>query len=297
MHCAILYGGSGGEREVSLASGKRVIAALRSLSHTVLAIDYDGKLLDEPSLTKLAAADAVLLVLHGDKGENGSLQKELEGARIFHFFGSKSAACALAMDKANAKRVVETAGIPVASGALWQCGEPLPPLRLPLVVKPCCGGSSVGLRIVREACELDGFSPLEPMLCEAYLPGREYSVGVLLDGVLPVVEILPRGGVYDYTAKYTVDGAEEICPAPLSPGKTAALQEMALRAFRALGLRDMARMDFKEDAHGTPHFLEANTLPGLTKTSLFPREAAAAGLSFAALCEKMVSVAAKRKKV
>ena len=295
MNCSILYGGRGGERAVSLASGARVAEALVSEGHTAQLYDYSGGELSCAWLSELRRADAVLLALHGDNGENGFLQAALTRAGIFHFFGAESAACALAMDKARAKETVKKAGVSVAKGVLWTCGEPMPQLMFPAVIKPCCGGSSVGLRIVRAACELDGFTPREPMLCEAYLSGREYSVGILLDRALPVVEILPRGGVYDYTAKYTVGGAEELCPAPLSPKKTAALQQSALLAFRVLGLRDMARIDFKEDAHGVPHFLEANTLPGLTKTSLFPREARAAGISFGALCTWMAEVAAKRK--
>ena len=297
MNCSILYGGKGGERAVSLASGARVAEALASLGHTAQLYDYGGGELPEAWLSALREADAVLLALHGDNGENGFLQAALAGAGIFHFWGSESAACALAMDKARAKEVVKKAGVPVAMGEIWRCGEPMPQLQLPFVIKPCCGGSSVGLRIVREPRDLAGFITSEPMLCEAYLAGREYSVGVLFDHALPVVEILPRGGVYDYIAKYTVGGAEELCPAPLSSEKNAALQRMAMRAFKALSLRDFARIDFKEDVQGVPHFLEANTLPGLTKTSLFPREAAAEGLSFAALCEKMAGAAAKRKKV
>lgn len=290
-----MYGGAGDEREVSLSSGACVAEALCLAGHTVLGVDWNGKVEHIP-FGALAASDAVFLALHGGSGENGELQSALEEQGIFHYTGSSPYASSLAMNKGRAKAAVAPLGVPVAAGFLLSEGKTLTPASLPLVVKPLCGGSSVGLLIIKSEKDLENPLPRGVLLCEEYLPGREYSVGILEGVPLPPVEIIPHNGVYDYKNKYTVGATREECPARVDKGKLATLKREASAAFFALGLRDYARIDFKEDAAGVPRFLEANTLPGMTKTSLLPLAASVAGFDMSALCQRMVIPAARRKR-
>ncbi len=295
MEILLLYGGDSSEREVSLRSGARVGAALRERGHTVKGIDARG---DAPSAEVLAlarAADAVFLCFHGGAGEDGRWQAALDGAGVAHYTGSAGAASALAMDKPRAKACVQKMGVPCARGAMWRVGEPAPSLEFPFIVKPPQGGSSVGFQILKTREELEKFTPSEDLLCEEYLPGREYSVGILGTRALAPVEICPQGGVYDYAHKYEANATRELCPAPVGPVRLARLQNLAQVCFAALGLRDFARIDFKESAAGEICFLEANTLPGMTATSLLPLAASERGLSFADLCEHMLQMASSRK--
>ncbi|MBQ8716275.1 MAG: D-alanine--D-alanine ligase [Clostridia bacterium] len=295
MKIMVLYGGESDEREVSLHSGTRVACALRSAGHQVECIDYrTGRL--ACLLEDMRAADAVFLALHGGTGEDGSLQAALEKEGILHYTGSGPHGAAIAMEKAVAKACVSEKGVPVARGVIPDAAMAHPPFPYPVVLKPRSGGSSVGLRFVRSQRQWRKITPLGGILCEEYLPGREYTVGVFDGRALPAVEIRPIGGAYDYEHKYTVGASEELCPAPLPDVKARLLSELALCAFAALSLRDYARIDFREDGMGNPRFLEANTLPGMTETSLFPLAAKTAGIEFPTLCEKMAALAAKRKK-
>lgn len=299
MEITVLYGGDSAEREVSLCSGAQVSAALKAAGHGVRLLDWRGEALSAPLTDALRAADAVFLALHGGAGEDGTLQRMLEAAGVFHYTGSEPLGAALAMDKKRAKQRVAACGVPIPRGCVLPPKKAEPPLPLPLVIKPRFGGSSVGLSFVHTPAQWEAFHPLGEMatdaLCEEYLTGREFTVGILEDRALPVVEIRPIGGPYDYAHKYTAGASEELCPAPLSPQRAAHLQSLALAAFRALGLRDYGRVDFRENGRGDPRFLEANTLPGMTPTSLFPLAAQAAGMTFSFLCEQMVAMAAKRK--
>lgn len=295
MRIMVLYGGESDEREVSLRSGARVASALQSAGHQVMRVDYrTGHL--AYLLEDMQVVDAIFLALHGGFGEDGSLQEALEKEGIFHYTGSDPRGAALAMEKTAAKACVAAKGVPVAKGMALSSALREPPFPYPVVLKPDSGGSSVGLRFVRSQKEWRKITPFEGILCEEYLPGREYTVGVFDGKALPVVEIRPIGGAYDYEHKYTVGASEELCPAPLSDSKAQHLSKLALSAFAALGLRDYARIDFREDGMENPRFLEANTLPGMTETSLFPLAATTAGISFPTLCEKMAALAAKRKK-
>ena len=293
----VLYGGNSTERAVAIKSALGVIEAFSTAHHRVVAYDWQGGTPSESLLRLAGACDAVFLALHGGDGEGGALQAALEKAGIFHYTGTDPRGAALALDKAKAKKLVSRAGVPVARGTVWEPSAPPPEIALPAIVKPNCGGSSVGLKTI--TCKQD-FTALksheERLLVEEYLCGREFTVGILGEMVLPVVEIIPNGGVYDYAHKYTVGATKEICPAALDKAQTAYLHDLALRAFSALHLRDFARIDFKENAAGVPCFLEANTLPGLTETSLLPLAASTAGLSYLALCEHMATAAAKRKR-
>ena len=294
MEIIILCGGAGEEREVSLSSGHCVEQALRLRGHTVCCYDL-------PSIQELSLllgvcrrADAVVLAMHGGFGENGELQAALEAAGVRHYSGSGADASALAMQKSRAKAAVAALGVPVARGGLFT-GELPPQWRPPYILKPEAGGSSVGFQLITQEEERLLFHPSEPYLCEEYLPGREYSVGVLAGRALPPVELCPIDGLYDYAHKYTAGATRELCPAPVDIYKRALLQNLALVCFSGLGLRDYARIDFKENAEGVPHFLEANTLPGMTQTSLLPLAAQVAGLEMGALCERMATLAKSRR--
>lgn len=295
MRIMVLYGGESDEREVSLHSGARVASALQARGHQVMRVDHRAGhfacLLDD-----MRRADAIFLALHGGFGEDGSLQAALEKEGILHYTGSDPRGAALAMEKSAAKLRVAAKGVPVAKGVVLESALPNPPVPFPVVLKPRSGGSSVGLRFARSQREWRKLAPFEGMLCEEYLPGKEYTVGVLDGRALPAVEIRPIGGAYDYEHKYTLGASEELCPAPLPEPKARRLSQLALTAFEALGLRDYARIDFREDGMQNPRFLEANTLPGMTETSLFPLAAVTAGIGFSELCERMAVLAAKRKK-
>ena len=292
---AVMYGGVGGEREISLISGRRMAAALRERGHTVWEMPLDTALPDADALARVRRADALLLGFHGGTGEDGTLQALLAREGISHFAGSEADASRLAMDKCEAKRCVAARGVPVATTYTW-CGEqPDVTPFLPLVIKPVCGGSSIGLRIVKSRTEWQTVRVLKGEMCERYLPGREYSVAILEGRALPPVLIEPLAGEYDFAHKYTAGATREICPAPLSSQERVRLQNTALLAFAALGLRDFARIDLREDATGVPVFLEANTLPGMTETSLFPLAAMTAGCTFPMLCERLALIAAARR--
>ena len=295
MRMLVLCGGDSNERAVSLRSGERVASALQNAGHRAERAD-PSVIAFEELCRRCVTADAVFLALHGGAGEDGRLQSALESAGIYHYTGSDAVASARAMRKDEAKATVAAVGVPVARGeVLW--GGKRPSVGYPAVLKPRVGGSSIGLHLLQSEAELCALQPFaEEMLLEELLPGREYTVGILCSAPLPVVEICPKGGTYDYAHKYEAGASLELCPAPLSAAASAALQEIALRAYVALGLRDYARLDFKEDACGTPRFLEANTLPGMTNTSLLPLAAQTAGISFEALCEKMAAPAAARKR-
>ena len=280
---------------MSLASGACVTAALRGACR-VEQTEWRGSL-SPALLDSMRLADAVFLALHGGDGEDGRLQRRLEAHGIFHYTGSPPAGAALAMRKDLAKAAVARCGVPVPKGCVLSVGTPCP-LPLPVVLKPRDGGSSIGLRFLHTEAEWQALPPCcfaGDTLCEELLTGREYTVGILAGEALPVVEIRPLDGPYDYEHKYRPGASLELCPAPLPHARAAALQQAALTAFAALGLRDYARMDFRESSAGEPYFLEANTLPGMTATSLLPLAASVAGYDKTALCLRMAELAAKRK--
>jgi D-alanine-D-alanine ligase len=295
LHITVLYGGVGEEREVSLRSGECVLRALAAQGAQVSGVMLDAPFPDATILRELGETDAVFLALHGGAGENGELQDHLESHGIFHYTGTGIAASALAMDKARARDAVRAVGVPVASGVVSTLKTTEPPMPYPFVVKPLRGGSSVGVVLVRAAWEWENCTPSVPFLCEEYLTGREFSVAVLGGRCLPPIEICPRGGFYDYAHKYTAGATEEICPAPMPLPRRAALQDLALLCFDALGLRDYGRIDFKESAYGELCFLEANTLPGMTECSLMPLAASRAGMTLGALALDMARAAMARK--
>jgi len=340
MKITVLMGGASSERNVSLASGLRIAAALRSRGHEVIAFDpskglisadaerelsEDGVGREPPSLESLAettggsflpalermpelvGAEVVFLALHGGQGEDGTLQALLDMARI-RYTGSGHLSSALAMDKDLSKKLFRVEGVMTPDWLMAPASleDVERKLGLPVVVKPSKQGSTVGLTVVKERAQFDAavreaWRFDDEVMIEQFIPGRELTVGVLGDRVLPVGEIKPKHEIYDYECKYTPGMAEEEFPAQLSPEQTAKIQQQALAAFRALKLGGCARIDFRlassDDASmgggGDFYCLEANTLPGMTELSLIPQGAAASGMSFAELCEEIVNLARK----
>ena len=251
------------------------------------------------ALPALREADCVFLGLHGGFGEDGSIQALLDRAGI-RYTGSGQIGSALAMDKDLSKHLFRRAGVQTAN---WNMARPngtadehLKGLPLPVIVKPSKQGSTVGLSIVRRREELaaavtEAFLYDDEVMIEQFVPGRELTVGILGDEALPVGEIIPKHEIYDYECKYTVGMAEEVFPAQIPSDRAKEAQELARRAFHALKLRGCARIDFRMTEDGSLFCLEANTLPGMTNTSLVPQGAAAAGISFPELCERIVMLA------
>lgn len=256
----------------------------------------------------LKNVDLVFIALHGGDGENGRLQALLDAAGVA-YTGSGMAASALAMDKHASKRIFIAEQIPTPRWRVLDRGETLPfetaraQLALPLIVKPNEQGSTVGLTLVTEAAQWDialesAFRWDDRILIEEYIDGRELTVGVLGDEPLPVVEIIPEHGLYDYECKYTSGRSQYICPADLTAEQMQVLQDLGLRAFRALNCNGYARADFRMSGEELFYCLEVNTLPGMTSTSLVPKAARAAGIEFPQLLDRIcrLAIAAHHKR-
>jgi D-alanine-D-alanine ligase len=294
LHLVVLMGGPGSEKAVSLRSGAAVANALRQGGYRVTEIEVNGTDLDLPVDTGLCVN-----MIHGTFGEDGGLQALLD-ARGIAYTGEGSAASRVAFDKLASKKLFEAAGVPTPR---WEVLAPgaQPSLPLPLVIKAPREGSSVGVHLVREPAALepalaDCAALDREILVEELIEGRELTVGVVGDRALAVVEIRPHEGFYDYAHKYTKGASEYFCPAPLDDETTRRVQETALAAHRALGLEVYSRVDVLLRADGAPFVLEANTIPGMTETSLLPKAAAAAGVDFLSLCEEIASLSLQRLK-
>ncbi len=296
VNIAVMLGGPSAEREVSLRSGAAVAKALRLLGHEVFEIDpRDGKFV-LPGKT-----DVVFLALHGTYGEDGTVQAELEKLGV-PYTGCDAVASRIAFDKVLTKEKCLAAGVPTAKFVTVKSAQtPLPKnLSLPLVAKPSRQGSSVGLQFIERADEwpkaiAESLKFDSKVLVEEKIIGRETTVGILDGQVLPVVEVRPKRGNYDYQTKYTAGATDYFCPAEFDAATTKKIQDAALGAFNAVGGRDYSRVDVMVCADGSPVVLEVNTLPGMTETSLLPKAAAVVGMNFAELCERMVRLAMKRK--
>ena len=242
------------------------------------------------------AADVVFMALHGENGENGKIQACFDLMGIT-YTGTDYVSSALSMDKGLSKELFAYHGIPTPAGIRLKKGQKQEKtVTFPCIVKACCGGSSVGVSIAFKAEEYEkalqeAFLYDDEVIVEQYIEGREFSVGVMDGRALPIIEIAPLQGFYDYKNKYQPGSTIETCPAQLSEEKTKEIQDYAEQAFRALRLKNYARMDFMMNKAGEVFCLEANTLPGMTPTSLLPQEAAAEGVSFEELCEKIMSTA------
>ena len=297
MLIAVLMGGPGAEREVSIASGKAVAKALEEKGYRVVGVDVVDT---EPTLPE--GTDLAFNVIHGTFGEDGGLQRYLEGLGV-RYTGAGVKSSEVAFDKNLSKECFLKHEVPTPGSEIVDCsnGPKLPGMPVPFVVKPPREGSSVGIRVVKEASEAmaamehaAGFS--SDLLVEEFVEGRELTVGVLNGEVFPVVEIAPpEGDWYDMETKYPWLSGKEVgsqytCPADLTPEETVIVQSAAKKAYVALGIEVYSRVDVLLNSFGDPYVLEANTIPGMTETSLLPMGAAEAGYSFGDLCVKIAEL-------
>jgi D-alanine-D-alanine ligase len=300
LKVAVVMGGPSAEREVSIDSGTCVMRALATLGHDAKSLDFDERFID--ALREIAP-DVVFNALHGRGGEDGTIQGVLEWMGI-PYTGSGVAACAISMDKHLTKKLLAAEGLPTPAWDVFDLtGGTLPllpgSLELPLVAKPRASGSSAGVAIVKthEAwtkAMIDASSRTPEILAEEFVPGREFSCGVLGEEALPVVEIVSSDEFYSYDAKYKPGGSRHLIPAPIDHDLTARLQTLALSVHRLIGLRDYSRTDFIVTDHGRPTILEVNALPGMTPQSLLPDEAQHVGISYEALVERLLQYALVR---
>ena len=258
--------------------------------------DYIG--LNVPELCE--QADIVYMGLHGDCGENGKLQAFFD-ARNIRYTGSGSEGCRAAMDKWISKQIFTDNGVLTPKGVYLKAEEPFDPnaLPIPCVVKPCNGGSSIGVSVVKSRAELHdairlAFSMEPTILVEEYIKGRELSCGILGDCALPPIEIIPLQGFYDYKNKYQAGAAREVTPAEITDEETTHIQSIAKGVFSLLGLSVYGRIDFLLTERGEAYCLEANTLPGMTPTSLLPQEAAVVGYSYEQLCDTIIHLSMEK---
>jgi len=287
----VLFGGCSNEREVSLDSGRNVTEALASLGrYEVIGVDLKADSLDG---VDLAQADKVYIALHGGWGESGGVQEALNKLKI-PYTGPGAKASRLAMDKIATKRILDAANIPTAKWATVADGEDDCPLALPAVVKPPRDGSSVGISKVASADEwpraLAAARAAQggrgEVLVEAFVPGRETTVGMIGGRALPAIEIVTPSGWYGYEDKYLSDKTRY--PFLEDAALCARLEDLAARAYRAMGCRGVARVDFRVDPAGNCYVLELNTSPGFTAHSLVPKAGMKTGLTFAEVCEKIL---------
>jgi D-alanine-D-alanine ligase len=329
MRIAVLFGGTSAERDVSIASGAQVVGALRGAGHDVIAIDPAvGIIRHEDEATALVPGvapappdhdvlgrmrlvdlrrilidpatgtlDVVFIALHGSFGEDGRLQALLDTVGI-PYTGSGMLGSGLAMDKDIAKRLFGEAGVPTPAWRMAPVGEDevAREIGFPAVVKPSKQGSTVGLSVVREPGDLEAaiaeaYRHDDEVMIEQFVPGRELTVPILGHEALPVGEIISKREIFDYECKYQPGMAEEVFPADLPERAVREVQRLALAAHHALKLTGYSRVDFRMDAEGRFWCLEANTLPGMTSASLFPKGAAAAGITFAGVCERICRLA------
>ncbi len=329
MNVAVLLGGTSAEREISLLTGKAVSGALGRLGHEVHPVDPAlegpagaGAGLNAPPgllaflvLPEVLSCDSIFIALHGPMGEDGRMQAALDLTGI-PYTGSGALASALAMNKDMSKRMFLNEGIPTPGWRKYRVfaeshagipekgsagGPPASDVEsvggFPVVVKPNDQGSTVGLSVVADESALPGAIEIaarysDEIIVEKYIPGRELTVSILGREALPVIEIVPEGGLYDYTRKYVKGKSRYVAPADLDEVTTAAVQELGLRAYDALGCRGFGRVDMRLSPNGEIQCLEVNTIPGMTETSLVPMAAAAVGISFDQLVRRIIELAA-----
>ncbi len=290
---ALLMGGPGSEREVSLASGNGVLEALRNEGFTqVTPVVVVGERPEIPAGTELCYN-----MIHGTYGEDGGLQSYLEELGI-PYTGAGSVTSRNCFDKVLTKKFFIEGEVPTPRSETIAAGE-MPTLPVPCVIKPPCEGSSVGVHIVHNAAELpaavaDAAKYGKDILVEEYIKGKELTVAIFNGEALPVVHICPRSGFYDmnnkYPSLYGGVGSDYICPADISDEETAAVQAAAVAAYKALNVEVYGRVDVLLTDDGKPYVLEINTIPGMTSASLFPKAAAAAGISYGQLCTRIAEV-------
>jgi D-alanine-D-alanine ligase len=297
---AVLMGGPGSERDVSLATARGVSKALRSLGLDVVDVDVRDENFQLPDDVDLA-----FITIHGTFGEDGQLQRILE-KRGVAYTGDGVAGSETAFDKIRSKEKFREHNVTTPNWQVITAGQ-RPTIPLPIVIKPPREGSTVGVHIVRSESDIDSAMTEvakfgREVLIERFIPGRELTVGVLGDQVLPILEIIPKGGFYDFTNKYPFlnpaagGAAEHVCPAKIDQEKTKEIQDLALRAFRALDLEVYARVDVLLPEDGAATVLEVNTIPGMTEASLLPEGAAAAGINYVDLCRRIIELSRAKTK-
>lgn len=296
---AVLMGGPGSERDVSKATGAGVAKALRSLGAEVSEVDVKGANFELPGDVELA-----FIALHGTFGEDGQVQKILENRGVA-YTGEGAAESELAFDKIRSKEAFRQHGVTTPYWQIITIGQ-RPTIPIPFVIKAPRQGSTVGVHIIRnerevDAAMVDASTYDRELLVEKFIPGRELTIGILGDQALPILEIIPKGGFYDFTNKYPFlnpsagGGAEHVCPAQIPEEQTRAIQDLALRAHRALGLQVYSRVDIMLPEEGEPSVLEINTIPGMTEASLLPEAAAAAGIGYPELCARIIELSQRRR--
>lgn len=297
LHIVVMLGGPSTEREVSLRSGAAVAKALRGAGHDVSELDTK-----DANWTLPLRTDVVFLALHGTYGEDGQVQAQLDKIGV-PYTGCDAESSRIAFDKVSTKERCLAKKVPTANYAVIRSAkDPWPKgVTPPCVLKPVHQGSSVGLHFLDRpeqlsAAATESLQYDHELILEERVIGRETTVGILKDAALPIVEVRPKAGSYDYKNKYTAGATEYFCPADFDDQTTGRIQKAGLAAFRAVGGRDYGRVDVMVGAGGEPVVLEVNTLPGMTETSLLPKAAAAAGLSYTDLCQTMIDLAMARKK-
>lgn len=286
------------EKDIDWSAEIKGISETKPDLEAVKALRPDGdKHFFGPNVISLCqSADAVFMALHGANGEDGKIQACFELMGI-PYTGTDFVSSAITMDKGITKDLFKAHGIPTPAGIRLRQGETeTKKVPCPCIVKACCGGSSVGVCIAHDDAEYEqakreAFRYDPEVIVEQYIEGREFSVGVMDGRALPVIEIAPKQGFYDYRNKYQAGSTVETCPADLPEDKTKELQRISEQVFRVLRMKNYARMDFMMGEDGSIYCLEANSLPGMTPTSLLPQEAAAVGISFEELCEQILSYA------
>ncbi len=291
---AVLMGGTSAEREVSLRSGAAVARGLRAAGYDAVEVDVR----ETSDLPIPAGIEAVFVAMHGAFGEDGGVQTLLR-ERGLPYTGSGPESCERAFDKSRARAALAAAGVPIPKGVALRADPGACPLPLPVFVKPARQGSSIGCHRVDApdqwaAAFADAARHGGDVVVEAYVPGRELTVGILAGAALPIVEIVAPGGCYGYQEKYTPGLTQYLVPAPLPADVATAIQRDAERVFAALDAATFGRVDFRLAPEGRWYVLELNSIPGFTETSLLPKAAAAAGIAFPDLCDRILNDAAVR---
>jgi D-alanine-D-alanine ligase len=296
---AVLMGGPGSERNVSLATGRGVSKALRSLGIEAVEVDVRDANFPLPM-----DVDVAFNCIHGTFGEDGQIQKILEDRGVA-YTGDGVEESRIAFDKILSKEKFLERGVVTPESEVIDTGQ-RPKMSVPLVVKPARQGSTVGIVIVKSETDLDAALREaakydSKLLIEKFVSGRELTIGILGDQALPILEIIPKGGFYDFNTKYPFlnpqagASAEHVCPAKVDAGLTKKIQELALAAFRALGLVVYGRVDVLLSEKNEPFVLEVNTIPGMTESSLLPEAAGVAGISYPDLCLRIIELSRKRE--
>ena len=292
MKIGVLMGGDSEERTVSISTGNQVLKALKKLGHNAekILIKNDYK----KFLGKFLEQDLVFNALHGGKGEDGEIQQWMDNNNV-KYTGSGATSSALCMDKARSKDFAKVIGVRTPRWQLFSSLNEKIKLQFPFVIKPNNQGSTFGLTVVNNKKELPlaiktAFQYSEDVIVEEYIKGREVTVPILGKSAYPILEIVPSHDLYDFECKYTPGMTKYFCPAKLDDGLTRLIKENTQLLFSEFGCNVYARIDYLIDENGTPYFIEINTLPGMTSTSLLPKSLASVGISFESLISKIVKL-------